>query len=84
MYMFVESVLSRKTVAEAFWNYHIEEELRERYMIGTTTFRKQGDREEVMKEIECMRRTSTYLHSYCDEKCKKRGKRIILLLEMIN
>ena len=80
---FVESVLSRKTVAEAFWNYHIEEELRERCMIHTTVFRKEGDREIIVKEIECVRRTSTYLHSYCDEKCKKRGKCLTSLLYII-
>lgn len=79
-YIFVESILSRKTVAEAFWNYHIEEELRERCMIHTTTFRKEGDREIVMKEIECFRKTTTYLHNYCDEKCKERGKYYLTLL----
>lgn len=63
MYIFTESVLSRKTVAEAFWNYHIEDELRERCMIDTTAFRKEGDREKVMKEIKSFRRTSTYLHN---------------------
>lgn len=73
-------MLSRKTVAEAFWNYHIEEELRERCMINATAFRKEGDREKVMKEIECFRRTSTYTHNYCDDKCKKRGKWVILSL----
>ena len=43
-------------------------------MIASVSFCKDGDREDIMKEIECLRRISTYLHDYCDENCKKRGE----------
>jgi len=49
----------------------MEEELKERSLIDTISFKNNSDREKIMKEIECIRRTTTYQHDYCDEKCKK-------------
>ena len=66
-------MLSRKMVSEAFWNQHVEDELRERSCISASVFYKDADREMMMKEIESIRRECTYKHDYCSDDCKKRG-----------
>jgi len=69
-------------VGEAFWNYHVEDELREECKIDTMAFKNDSDREKVMREIESLRRISTNKHHYCDEKCKKRGKCVTYLISL--
>jgi len=69
----IERVLTRKAAMESFWNYHVEEELRERSLFAMTKFHRDSDRENVMREIESLRRNDAYKHHYCDENCRKRG-----------
>ena len=69
-----DKTLSRKMVSEAFWNQHVEDELRERLCVRASVFYKDADREILMKEIESIRRESAYNHDYCSDDCKKRGK----------
>ena len=65
--------LSRKIVAEAFWNAELEDELRKRELTWKK-FKITNDREEHMKEIDLMRAGSVYQHPICSEECQKRGK----------
>ena len=69
----IERVLTRKAALESFWNYHVEEELRERSLVATTKFPRNSDREKIMRENESLRRSNTYKHHYCDENCRKHG-----------
>ena len=65
-------LLHRKTVAEAFWNAELENELRE---MGWTsyTFENIKSRETLMKKIDDIRATTIYKHEYCSDECKRRG-----------
>lgn len=67
-----QQYLSRKTVAEAFWNAELEDELRKRGCVGKL-FKTSGDREKYMREIDLMRAGSIYPHDVCPEECKQRG-----------
>ena len=49
LYIYVE--LTRKNVASAFWNYEIEEELREQGW-GNYCFHSVGDREKAMQKVD--------------------------------
>ena len=64
--------LSRKIVAEAFWNAEIEAELREKNCIGHR-FMSSTSREELMMKIDEERSSSCYAHMECSEGCKSRG-----------
>ena len=64
--------LPRKSVAEAFWNSQIEEQLHESQMIDCRFFTPEC-REKCMEELEERRRKTLYTHVYCDDECKRRG-----------
>ena len=69
----VQAELHRKTVANAFWNGEVENEIRE---LGWdhVTFKKAQDRERIMEEIDNERAVNVYEHNHCTEDCKRRGK----------
>ena len=63
--------LTRKHVAEAFWNAEVESELR----TGGVTFKftEKSDREAFMDEVDRARAKNPYVHTNCSEECRKRG-----------
>ena len=67
--------IHRKTIANGFWNYELEEELREQNLDGYL-FVKTSDREKAMDMIDELRATNIYEHSNCSEECKLRGSYI--------
>lgn len=67
------SDLHRKTVASAFWNNELEEELREEGW-DNFAFMKVDDREEMMQKIDEKRAMTRYTHINCSEECMGRGK----------
>ena len=66
-------LLSRKTVAEAFWNREVEDELRRREWMDKL-FTHARSREEIMMMIDRERASTVYPHEQCSDECKKRGK----------
>ena len=64
--------LSRKIVAEAFWNAEIEAELRENNDTKHR-FTSVASREDLMVEIDEKRSGFCYPHDTCNEACKSRG-----------
>lgn len=64
--------IHRKTIAEGFWNYELEEELRDQKLDGYL-FVRTGDREKAMNMIDELRATTIYEHNNCSEECKLRG-----------
>ena len=71
--MIIKTELSARTVAEAFYNGELENELRR---IKLVEYRmKDSDRESCMEEIERIRRENIYPHpdSQCTAECKARG-----------
>lgn len=65
-------LLSRKTVAEAFWNREVEDELRKREW-ADWLFAHARSREELMMMIDKERASTVYPHEQCSDECKKRG-----------
>ncbi len=65
--------LHRKSVAEAFWNAEIEDELREIGQIGYI-FSSVDSREKLMDSIDEERAKRPYAHNDCTDECKKRGE----------
>ena len=65
--------LHRKSVAEAFWNAEIEDELREKGQIGYI-FSSVDSREKLMDSIDEERAKRPYAHNECTDECKKRGE----------
>ena len=72
--------LNPHTVADAFYNGELENEIR---LLATTsdtvnlsdfTFRKDSDREAIMEKIESIRSQTMYHHHDCTPDCKQRGK----------
>jgi hypothetical protein len=74
--------LHRKNVAEAFWNYQVENELREG-KAQNRIFNKNFGREDFMNEVDILRATSTYPHKKCSNECRKRGAILKCLLLLI-
>ena len=68
--------LHRKSVAEAFWNAEIENELREEGKIGYI-FSSLDSREELMDAIDEERTSHPYVHTNCTDECKKRGMHLV-------
>ena len=64
--------MHRKSLAEAFWNAEIEDELRETGEVGYI-FSSLDSREKLMDNIDRKRAKQPYVHSECTEECKKRG-----------
>ena len=64
--------IHRKSIASAFWNYQVEQELTE-CNTRHHTFSSDSSREEYMDEVDAKRRITPYAHSTCFEECKKRG-----------
>uniref|UniRef100_A0A1X7TMX7 Uncharacterized protein n=1 Tax=Amphimedon queenslandica TaxID=400682 RepID=A0A1X7TMX7_AMPQE len=64
--------LNRKLIAEAFRNALSELELRETENIGRS-FLSVSAREDLMKETDNKRASTTYPHNVCSDECKKRG-----------
>lgn len=69
--------LTRKHIAEAFWNSEVESELRLHGDI-TFKFKERLDREKFMDAVDQKRASHPYPHTQCSEECRKRG--ILLLL----
>lgn len=65
--------LHRKSVANAFWKYQVEKELREELCVQEYIFNGKFGREKFMNEVDTKRATSIYPHAECSEECKKRG-----------
>ena len=65
--------LTRKHVAEAFWNFEVESELRLTSDVDKFMWKENCDREAFMDEVDSKRSTNPYPHKYCSEECKKRG-----------
>lgn len=65
-------LLSRKTVAEAFWNRELENELRSREWTDRL-FVHARSREELMMIIDKERASTVYPHEQCSHECKQRG-----------
>lgn len=65
--------LTRKHVAEAFWNYEVECELRLTGDIDEFRWRKNSDREVFMDQVDSKRSSNPYPHTCSSEECKKRG-----------
>lgn len=63
----------RKTIANMFWNYELEDELRESGRLSVV-FRKNSDREEVMQDIDNARAVTRYEHNECSNHCIQRGE----------
>ena len=66
-------MLNRKTVAEAFWNAELEDELRKRGWIDRV-FKESKSREKLMQEIDRVRAATVYPHDICSDECRKRGE----------
>ena len=65
-------MLSRKTVADAFWNAELEAELRSRGWLSKP-FMEKSSRETLMSEVDSCRASETYPHNECSQLCKDRG-----------
>ena len=76
-------LLSWKTVAEAFWNREVEDELRRREWLDRL-FEHGRSREEIMMTIDKERATTVYPHEQCSDECKKRGKFISLYIHTMH
>ncbi len=70
--------LSPHTVADAFYNGEMENEIRllvtEKMKLEDIFLKSDGDRETIMERIECIRSQSIYHHHYCAPDCRKRGR----------
>ena len=66
-------LLHRKTVADAFWNAELEDELRQRGWIKSP-FVVPSDRERLMQEVDKVRAVSIYSHEVCSKDCQMRGE----------
>lgn len=64
--------LHRKRVANAFWNYQVQLEMKEQNM-SDYLFKGQNAQESFMNDIDIKRAHSVYPHTKCTEDCKKRG-----------
>ena len=64
--------LHRKTVANAFWSYQVEEELTEEND-RTHIITGSSSHNEYMDEVDKRRATSVYSHEQCSMECQKRG-----------
>lgn len=66
--------LGHKTVANAFWNFQVEEELREARDIERCFQGGVNVREEYMQIIDLQRAKSPYPHECDSKECKSRGQ----------
>ena len=66
-------------MASAFWNYEIEEELREQGW-GNYCFHSVGDREKAMQKVDEKRAVTIYEHKHCSAECRRRGMRAINII----
>ena len=64
--------LNRKTVSSSFWNYELEDELREKGWIDFK-FKTPADREVAMDKIDQVRAGCVYDHGKCSDECVQRG-----------
>ena len=81
--LLVNSAMTEKIAADAFYNGEIENEIRflvlatnPTFSLSHFTFKRDSDREETMEMIETIRSCSIYHHceTDCTAVCKKRGK----------
>ncbi len=81
--LLVNSGMTEKIAADAFYNGEIENEIRflalatnPNFALSNFTFNRDSDREETMEMIEAIRSCSIYTHceTDCTDVCKKRGK----------
>ncbi len=70
-------LLSRKTIAEAFWNAELEDELRCRGWIDRA-FACSQSREDLMREVDSVRAAEVYPHNLCSDECKRRGISVLV------
>ena len=69
----VTSDLHRKTLANAFWTYQVEQEPRERNDLDYV-FHGKRELDAYMDKVDSDRANSVYLHENCTDECKKRGQ----------
>lgn len=71
--------MTRKQATNAYFNGELVNELKERNIVTTTVLSKEKSREDVMKDIDSLRRNELYLHdeSDCSEKCQQKGIRLL-------
>ena len=62
----------RKRVANAFWTYQIQQEIKEQNNYGFT-FKGPKAQEMFMTEVDIQRANSVYPHVKCGKDCKRRG-----------
>ena len=69
--------LSRKHAMNAYLNGELANELRSRKMAGVLGMDSKKSREDVMQEVDNMRRQEHYKHDpgHCTEECKKKGNK---------
>ncbi len=65
--------LHRKTIASAFWNYELEQELREQGWEDFSFFTADY-REKAMEKVDSMRAVTVYEYKVCPEECRRRGE----------
>ena len=72
----LQPFMSNKIALEAFFNGELENELRQRNLTSSVTFKKDSDREQIMQMIDTIRRSEIYQHqaSDCNDVCKSRGE----------
>ena len=68
--------IHRKRVANAFWTYQIQQEMKERNNFSYI-FKGQRARESFMTEVDIKRAKEVYPHVKCTKECKQRGKCIV-------
>ena len=73
--------LTRKTVSSSFWNYELEDELRENGLVDFK-FRGAADREVAMERIDQVRAGSVYNHEECSQECVQRGYLLLILIHI--
>lgn len=66
-------MLSRKTVAKAFWDADSEAEMRSRGWLWTPLVDK-SSRKTLMREIDNCWASEIYPHKECSQTCKDRGR----------
>lgn len=67
--------MTRKNAAAAYFNGELQNELREKGLIEKTSFTTENSREEIMKQVDAMRKRELYHHTAddCSALCKQRG-----------
>lgn len=71
--------IHRKSIANTFWAFQIENELSEENK-RDYVFSAPQAQERYLEEVDMKRANSVYHHESCSDECKKRGQKLIILL----